>query len=116
MTTPHTLRSFSLAAALGAALLIENLRSVGGLASSDWLELVPWFLKAYAGAEQSRRVLEACRAAGLGIRVHGNQLGAGPGVRLAAELGAASVDHVNYLAPADVTALEGMRAGLTKAR
>ncbi|GAC1598644.1 MAG: imidazolonepropionase [Pseudarthrobacter sp.] len=56
-------------------------------------------------AEQSRRVLTACRAAGLGIRVHGNQLGIGPGVRLAVELGAASVDHVNYLAPADVTAL-----------
>jgi hypothetical protein len=42
---------------LGAALLIENLRSVGGLRSSDWLELVPWFLKAYAGAEQARRVI-----------------------------------------------------------
>ncbi|GAC1491961.1 MAG: imidazolonepropionase [Pseudarthrobacter sp.] len=56
-------------------------------------------------AEQSRRVLTACRAAGLGIRGHGNQLGIGPGVRLAVELGAASVDHVNYLAPADVTAL-----------
>jgi imidazolonepropionase len=62
-------------------------------------------------AEQSRRVLEACRAAGLGIRVHGNQLGAGPGVQLAAELGAASVDHVNYLAPGDVTALADSWSG-----
>ncbi len=62
-------------------------------------------------AEQSRRVLEACRAAGLGIRVHGNQLGVGPGVQLAAELGAASVDHVNYLAPADVAALADSWAG-----
>nr|MDQ5861236.1 amidohydrolase family protein [Actinomycetota bacterium] len=56
-------------------------------------------------AEQSRRVLKACRAAGLGIRVHGNQLGEGPGVQLAVELGAASVDHVNYLSARDVAAL-----------
>ncbi|WP_438853778.1 imidazolonepropionase [Agromyces sp. M3QZ16-3] len=56
-------------------------------------------------AEQSRRVLEAGRAAGLGVRVHGNQLGEGPGVRLAVELGAASVDHCTYLADADVSAL-----------
>jgi hypothetical protein len=45
------------AVALGSALLIENLRSVGGLASDDWLMLVPSFLDAYAGAERSRRVI-----------------------------------------------------------
>ncbi|GGH89681.1 amidohydrolase family protein [Arthrobacter liuii] len=56
-------------------------------------------------AEQSRRVLMACRDAGLGLRVHGNQLGEGPGVQLAVELRAASVDHVNYLAGQDVKAL-----------
>ncbi|GAA5227159.1 imidazolonepropionase [Paeniglutamicibacter antarcticus] len=56
---------------------------------------------------QSRQVLTAARDAGLGLRVHGNQLGAGPGVRLAVEFGAASVDHVNYLDEADVTALSG---------
>lgn len=56
---------------------------------------------------QSRRVLEAGRAAGLRLRVHGNQLGDGPGVQLAVELGAASVDHVNYLTDADVSALAG---------
>ena len=58
-------------------------------------------------AEQSRAVLEAGRAAGLGLRVHGNQLGPGPGVQLAVELGAASVDHCTYLADADVEALAG---------
>jgi imidazolonepropionase len=56
-------------------------------------------------AEQSRAVLEAGRAAGLGLRVHGNQLGPGPGVRLAVELGAASVDHCTYLDEDDVEAL-----------
>jgi imidazolonepropionase len=55
--------------------------------------------------EQSRRVLEAGAAAGLGVRVHGNQLGEGEGVRLAVELGAASVDHCTYLSDADVAAL-----------
>jgi len=56
-------------------------------------------------ADQSRAVLEAGRAAGLGLRVHGNQLGPGPGARLAAELGAASVDHCTYLDDGDIEAL-----------
>jgi imidazolonepropionase len=56
-------------------------------------------------AEQSRRILEAGRAAGLGLRVHGNQLGPGPGAQLAAELGAASVDHCTYLSDDDIEAL-----------
>ena len=62
--------------------------------------------------EQSRRVLQACKDAGLGLRVHGNQLGEGPGVQLAVEFGAASVDHVNYLSQADVDALAGSWSGI----
>ena len=57
--------------------------------------------------EQSRRVLTACRDAGLGLRVHGNQLGESGGVALAVEMGAASVDHCNFLSDADVDALAG---------
>jgi imidazolonepropionase len=57
--------------------------------------------------EQSRAVLTAGRTAGLGLRVHGNQLGPGAGVRLAVELGAASVDHCTYLTDDDVAALAG---------
>lgn len=56
-------------------------------------------------ADEARAVLSAGRAAGLGLRVHGNQLGPGPGVALAVELGAASVDHCTYLTDADVDAL-----------
>jgi imidazolonepropionase len=56
-------------------------------------------------AEQSRAVLEAGAAAGLGLRVHANQLGEGPGVQLAVELGAASADHCTYLSDADIEAL-----------
>jgi len=55
--------------------------------------------------DEARAVLEAGRAAGLGLRVHGNQLGPGPGVALAVELGAASVDHCTHLTDADVDAL-----------
>ncbi len=57
--------------------------------------------------EESREVLNAGIAAGLLPRVHGNQLSVGPGVRLAVELGAASVDHCTHLSAADVDALVG---------
>ncbi len=56
---------------------------------------------------QSRQVLAACAEAGLGLRVHGNQLGPGPGTQLAVEFGAKSVDHVNYLDDSDISALAG---------
>jgi imidazolonepropionase len=55
--------------------------------------------------EQSRRILQAGAARGLGVRMHASQLAAGDGVRLAVELGAASVDHCTFLTDADVTAL-----------
>ena len=57
--------------------------------------------------DESRRVLRAGLDAGLLARVHGNQLGPGPGVQLAVEVGAASVDHCTYLSAADVDALAG---------
>ena len=56
-------------------------------------------------ADQSRAVLEAGRAAGLGLRLHANQLDYGPGVRLGVELGCASVDHCTYLSDDDIEAL-----------
>jgi imidazolonepropionase len=58
-------------------------------------------------ADQCRTVLEAGRAAGLGLRLHANQLGPGPGAQLAVELGCASVDHCTYLSDDDVAALAG---------
>ncbi len=57
--------------------------------------------------DQSRAVLEAGRSAGLGLRLHANQLGHGPGVQLAVELGCASADHCTYLSDDDITALAG---------
>ncbi|WP_030443348.1 imidazolonepropionase [Actinoplanes subtropicus] len=57
--------------------------------------------------DQARTVLAAGRDAGLGLRVHGNQLGPGPGVQLAVEMGAASADHCTHLSDSDVDALAG---------
>ncbi len=56
-------------------------------------------------ANQSRQVLQAGRDIGLGLRLHGNQLGFGPGVALAVEMGCASVDHCTYMTDADIEAL-----------
>ena len=58
-------------------------------------------------ADECRTILTAGRERGLGLRLHGNQLGHGPGVRLAVELGCASVDHCTFLDDADLDALAG---------
>lgn len=55
--------------------------------------------------EESRAVLQAARALGMGIRLHANELGPTGGARLAAELGAASADHLLYLDDDDRRAL-----------
>jgi imidazolonepropionase len=55
--------------------------------------------------DQARAILTAGQARGLGARMHAAQLAPSGGVRLAVELGAASVDHCTFLDPADVDAL-----------
>ncbi|WP_114202784.1 imidazolonepropionase [Janibacter anophelis] len=76
--------------------------------NARWIDVFcePASPHAFTG-DESRAVLEAGKAAGLELRVHGNQLDHGPGVQLACELGAASVDHCTYLSDADVDALVG---------
>ncbi|MGW4461320.1 imidazolonepropionase [Micromonospora sp. NPDC004704] len=58
-------------------------------------------------ADHARAILTVGQAAGLGVRLHANQLGPGPGVRLAVELGAASADHCTHLTDTDIDALAG---------
>jgi imidazolonepropionase len=55
--------------------------------------------------EQARRYLTACRAAGLTLRLHGDQLSEIGAVPLAVELGARSIDHLEATGPAGVAAL-----------
>lgn len=57
--------------------------------------------------DETRRILEAGIARGLGARLHAGQLGESDAVRLAVELGAASVDHCTFLTDDDVEALAG---------
>ncbi|MFC5730202.1 imidazolonepropionase [Nocardioides vastitatis] len=63
--------------------------------------------------DQARAVLSAGAEAGLPGRLHANQLGPGPGVRLAAELGLVAVDHCTYLSDDDVHALRDARTVAT---
>jgi imidazolonepropionase len=55
--------------------------------------------------DQARTIVEAGQARGLGARMHAGQLGPSEGVKLAVELGAASVDHCTFLGDDDVDAL-----------
>ncbi len=55
-------------------------------------------------AAQARRYLEACRGAGLALRLHGDQFSEQGAIPLAIELGARSVDHL------EATGDEGVRA------
>lgn len=48
---------------------------------------------------ESRRLLEAARAAGLGLKLHADELEPSGGAELAAELGAASADHLAAISP-----------------
>jgi len=62
--------------------------------------------------DEARTILQAGADAGLGLRLHACQLGPGRGIKLAVELGAASVDHCTY---ADDTDLEALASGTTVA-
>ena len=59
--------------------------------------------------EESRTVLAAARRAGLGLRVHADELARSGGAMLAAELSAASADHLLFIEAEEIAALA--RAG-----
>jgi imidazolonepropionase len=122
LTVADELRSARLAAPVVDEVTFLGAHLVpAGVSMSDYVDLVcgemldavaphvRWadvFCETGAFDEQaSRAVLTAAAARGLGLRVHGNQLGPGPGVRLAVSMGAASVDHCTYLTSSDVDAL-----------
>jgi imidazolonepropionase len=58
---------------------------------------------------ESRRVLSAAADAGLGLRIHADELGWSGGAELAAELGCRSADHLIFVSEAGMQALA--RAG-----
>jgi imidazolonepropionase len=101
-------------------LLAEVLPEAAGLA-----EAADVFLERGAfEAAQARRYLEACRDAGLALRLHGDQFTEAGAVPLAIELGARSVDHLeatgdagaHTLAASDVTGVLLPASALVLAR
>lgn len=55
--------------------------------------------------DESRRILTAARGAGLGIKLHADELEPGGGAELAAELGATSADHLAAVSESGIKAL-----------
>ncbi len=61
--------------------------------------------------EESRRILAAGRAAGMGLRIHADELALSGGARLAADLGATSADHLLCIGEDEIALLA--RSGTT---
>jgi imidazolonepropionase len=55
---------------------------------------------------EARNILSAARALGLGLRIHADQLSLSGGARLAAELRAATADHLEHTDAAGIAALQ----------
>jgi len=73
-------------------------------AAAELAEAADVFLERGAfGAAQARRYLEACRGAGLALRMHGDQFTEQGAIPLAVALGARSVDHL------EATGADGVR-------
>jgi imidazolonepropionase len=60
----------------------------------------------YFSVQEARSILLAAKEAGLGIRIHADELEHSGGARLAAELGALSADHLQWIDDSDIQALK----------
>lgn len=82
-------------------VVTEMLPAVAGLA--DYCDV---FVEEGAFTmDDARRILARAAELGMGARVHANQLGPGGGARLAAEIGAVSADHLDYVTEEDAAAM-----------
>ncbi len=61
--------------------------------------------RGYFSVEESRTILQAAREAGLGLRLHAEQLAHSGGARLASEMGALSADHLEWIDDSDIESL-----------
>jgi imidazolonepropionase len=99
----HVVPTEYAADAAGYVDLVTGPMLDGAAEHARWIDV---FCEAGAfDADQARAILLAGRERGLRGRLHANQLGPGPGVQLACELGLVAVDHCTYLEDDDVTAL-----------
>lgn len=107
-TLPREARGSAAAEEAYLKLVIDEM--IPAVASRDLARFVDVFIDEHAfSVEQARRVLDAARNHGLGIKVHAGQLAVDGGAALAAEMGAISADHLEHLAPEALEALA--RAG-----
>jgi imidazolonepropionase len=90
-------------AAFVTSIIEEILPTVAGEGLADYADV--FCDRGAFDVDESRRVLEAARKLGLGVRIHANELGSTGGAMLAAELKAASADHLLYLDDAERAAL-----------
>ncbi len=91
------------------ALLVEEM--LPAVAESGLAEYCDIFTESHVfGLEESRKVMRRGAELGLGIRMHVDQLTPLGGAELAAELGAASADHLECVTPQGIEALA--RAGV----
>lgn len=82
--------------------LVEEMIDVLG----DRAEYVDVFCEEGAfDVDESRRILRRAEAAGLGRKLHADQLSDGGGAALAAEVGATSADHLDRASPEGIEAL-----------
>ena len=72
-------------------------------ASAKWIDV--FCDRGAFEVDHARAILSAGAKAGLGMRIHANQLQHGGGVQLGVELGVASCDHCTHLNDSDVSAL-----------
>lgn len=85
------------------------------VAESGLAEYCDVFVEGHTfGIDASRRILERARSLGFALRIHADQLSTLGGARLAAELGAHSADHLEFVddAGADALATAGVTAVL----
>jgi imidazolonepropionase len=61
----------------------------------------------YFTKEEARKVLLAAKGAGMGLRVHADEFKRSGGAQLAAEVGARSADHLEWINERDIAALKG---------
>jgi len=91
------------------SLLIDDL--IPAVAREDLARFCDVFVERSAfSVDEARRILRAGQAAGLGAKLHADQLTAGGGAELAAEMGAVSADHLECASDAGVAAMA--RAGV----
>lgn len=103
-TLPREARHSAAARERYIAAVIDEM--IPAVAEEGLARFVDVFIDEHAfSLAEAREILGAARQAGLGLKVHADQLAADGGAELAAEMGAASADHLEHLSAAGLKAL-----------